>query len=78
MLQSKGLQRARHDLASSQHMWERPRKTESLAKMAKTFTYLHPFSPKDKRGCWRKGFGTSNGEEGNSHGDGKENIMFGK
>ena len=73
-----GLQRARRDLANSQNKWEKPRKTESLTKTAKTFTYLHPSSAKDKKGCLRKGFGNSNGEEGNSHGDGKENVMFGK
>ena len=58
-----GLQRARHDLVNSQNKWEKPRKTESLTKTAKTFTYLHPSSAKDKKGCLRKGLGHQMGRK---------------
>ena len=53
MLQSMGLHRARHDLASSKHMWERPRKTESLTKRPKPspiFTHLHLKTKEDVGG----------------------------
>ena len=45
----------------SRYTWERPRKTESLAKMAETLRLNNIF--KDKRECWGVGVGNSKGRK---------------
>ena len=59
------------------YTWERPRKTESLSKIVETLTLNTIFSSRQKR-MLRVVVWDFKREKGNSHGDGKANILVNK